>query len=854
MTQEFLTSEDHEYLYNLCQKGHGLLETDKELPVPGTLKKEEILGTSEANQAVVLKKIQGIRNVNALPDNSELSFAHKWLTVIYGENGAGKSGYARILKRACFARHDKEIIHRNIFDPNSSGPAEATFKLGLDLEEKFFKWTDGQQRQAVLANLCVFDSKCTRVIIDEKNEASYLPYGADVFQKLVAIVQEFKNKLEREKPAPVKPEISDLPESTKAGAFFKGLSSKTKDEDLVQWFQWSQQDDDAFNQMNISYAKAQAGDTTKQITALENLKTRFASFRDKFTEHVGLISSESVKNINQLIQSRNTFHKAFEIASRKPDGPLSGIATDEWQALYWAAKDYSTKQAYPGEKFPVTGKDKKCVLCMQSLSEDANLRLKKFHEYMENSAKKSLDDTTKKLAGAIDQIKSVDFEKFCKVGYKDVLDELENRNNGFNKKIDEAVSQFANIRNTLIKAESDKTTCSGEGYNFDFSMMEKFPGIISSEIKNYQQNSNPQGLEKLKTELAESKAKKKFAENKAAITAYIKSLKKLELYENAIRNLNTWSITSKGSSLIKDALTPQLMTALSNELKFLGASYLPLNFKHSGSAGKNLHQMKIDGVANADVKLTEILSEGEQKVIAIAGFLAELNLQDKPAPIVFDDPVSSLDHKFSEKIAVRLVQESAKRQVIIFTHDISFLLDLQEKSEAQGQYCYCINVCREGRAAGITRGEESWHAMPVNKRLDFIDQEITKIASLYQTNQQEYNQRAGVLYGYLRATWEAAIEQCLFNKVVRRFQTEVKTQSLREVTIEKSDYDTIDQGMTKCSKWLIGHDLSKNITDNRPAPCELQEDVKKLRDFVSTIKTRRKNTEVIRKITAPEIG
>lgn len=854
LTQESLTIEDHEYLYNLCKKGHGLLETDKELPVSGTLKKEEILGTSEVNQAIVLKKIQGIRNVNALPDNSELSFAHKWLTVIYGENGAGKSGYARILKRACFARHDKEIIHRNIFDPNLSGPAEATFKLGLVAQEEFSKWTDGQQRQAMLANICVFDSKCARVIIDEKNEASYLPYGADVFQKLAAIVQEFKNKLEREKPLPLKPEISDLPESTKAGLFFKGLNSKTKDEDLTQWFKWSQQEDDTLNQININYAKVQAGDTTKQITALENLKTRFESFKDKFTEHVDLISSESVKNINQLIESRNTLQKAFEIASQKPDGPLPGIATDEWQALYWAAKDYSIKQAYLGEEFPVTGEGKKCVLCMQSLSEDAKRRLNKFHEYMENSAKKSLDDTTKKLAGVIDQIKSVDFKKFCKVDYKDVLDELENRTNGYNKKIDEAVSQFANIRIALIKAESDKTQCSEEGYNFDVSVMDKFPGIISSEKKNYQQNSNPMGFEKLKTELTESKAKKQFAENKAAITAYIESLRKAALYENAVRSLNTRSITDKGSSLIKDALTPQLMTALSNELKFLGASYLPLNLKHSGSAGRNLHQMKMNGVANADIRLTEILSEGEQKVIAIAGFLAELNLQDKPAPIVFDDPVSSLDHKFSEKIATRLVEESAKRQVIIFTHDISFLLDLQEKSEAQGQYSYCINVCREGSAAGIQRGEESWHAMSVNKRLNFIDQEITQIATLYETNQQEYNQQAGVLYDYLRETWEAAIEECLFNKVIRRFQAEVKTQSLREVTIEKSDYDTIDEGMTKCSKWMIGHDLSKKITDNRPAPYEFQEDVKKLRDFVSTIKTRRKVTEVMRQIAVPEIG
>lgn len=156
--------------------------------------------------------------------------------------------------------------------------------------------------------------------------------------------------------------------------------------------------------------------------------------------------------------------------------------------------------------------------------------------------------------------------------------------------------------------------------------------------------------------------------------------------------------------------------------------------------------------------------------------------------------------------------------------------------------------------AGVTRGEESWHAMSVNKRLNYIEQEITKIAGLYQIKQHKYNQQAGILYGYLRETWEAAIEECPFNKVIRRFQAEIKTQSLRDVVIEQSDYNTIEEGMTKCSKWMIGHDLSKQISDNRPAPHELQEDVKILKDFAHTMKTRRKTTQSARQIPIAGIG
>ena len=43
--------------------------------------------------------------------------------------------------------------------------------------------------------------------------------------------------------------------------------------------------------------------------------------------------------------------------------------------------------------------------------------------------------------------------------------------------------------------------------------------------------------------------------------------------------------------------------------------------------------------------LSEILSEGEQKVIALADFLAEAAMPQINAPVIFDDPVNSLDYK-----------------------------------------------------------------------------------------------------------------------------------------------------------------------------------------------------------------
>ena len=62
---------------------------------------------------VYLRQVHGVRHVNALASDQRLTLHRVGLTIIYGDNGSGKSGYARILKKACRARsatRGEEII------------------------------------------------------------------------------------------------------------------------------------------------------------------------------------------------------------------------------------------------------------------------------------------------------------------------------------------------------------------------------------------------------------------------------------------------------------------------------------------------------------------------------------------------------------------------------------------------------------------------------------------------------------------------------------------------------------------------------------------------------------------------
>lgn len=96
-----------------------------------------------------------------------------------------------------------------------------------------------------------------------------------------------------------------------------------------------------------------------------------------------------------------------------------------------------------------------------------------------------------------------------------------------------------------------------------------------------------------------------------------------------------------------------------------------------------------------------MLSEGEQKIAAIAGFFALLDVSPNRSTVVFDDPVTSLDHNWRGATANRIVEEAKKRPVIVFTHDPRFCCFLGERADEHAVPIEYRTVVRRGGKAGI---------------------------------------------------------------------------------------------------------------------------------------------------------
>lgn len=58
---------------------------------------------------VTLSSVTHHRGVNALAPEQTVAFGPN-LTIVFGQNAAGKSGYTRILKRACRSRFTEDVL------------------------------------------------------------------------------------------------------------------------------------------------------------------------------------------------------------------------------------------------------------------------------------------------------------------------------------------------------------------------------------------------------------------------------------------------------------------------------------------------------------------------------------------------------------------------------------------------------------------------------------------------------------------------------------------------------------------------------------------------------------------------
>jgi hypothetical protein len=227
---------------------------------------------------------------------------------------------------------------------------------------------------------------------------------------------------------------------------------------------------------------------------------------------------------------------------------------------------------------------------------------------------------------------------------------------------------------------------------------------------------------------------------------------------------------------------------------------------------------------------------------ALAAFLTELATASHESALVFDDPVSSLDHRWRNKVAERLVAETKRRQIVVFTHDLILVNDLYDLAIGAGVKVWMVTLSRGPAGAGIVAEGLPWRASRIPERIDKLEKAARSARALYDKNDEEgYRNEVLSIYGNLRATWERALEDIVFGGVIHRHRDYIDTKHLRKVTVlEEADCATFEAGFKKCCDLIEVHDPSRGRDADVPPPDEMLRDVQTLKDWAACLRDRQK--------------
>lgn len=668
-------------------------ETKVQLPTLNTQ-------STSNTQNISLKKLQHISGVNALASNQTINFCED-VTILWGLNGAGKSSYFKVLNEIVGGNEKKEILSNIHADQSESIQAKLIYSDGMNKELTF----DNSKRGFEALRLCkVFDSSYLTGLLSQRTQDETIlePLGLHLFKYIAHIIDDFKIRLKSD---------ADVLKNNKPSISNERFSNQLK----VEFEEHNVSESTiTFIHKKFVFTEDSANQLKEKISELETLK------QTNYSDRINLLSAENqeIRKIYDFLKEKTKLEaKAKEIQKMCLEKKKKEVANKETLEKIDILKNHPLSKTTEWKNFISAGaklKEKNqtysnCIYCNQPLQKDAIELVQAYAEYLGDESEDALKTAKSNLANAKRDIStisvSLNIADNLKQKYKDFY--LDNTDTLLITALDEAQKSIAEFKSYLLDLIDEKEH---EKKSIEitpklcFWLVDKFrENARTMRTLNADDTQKNQKIETLENKLKVLLENQSISEQKTAIEKWLE----INQVEKALRKkeeeISTIAVTRLSNKAHDELLTSELNKAFKSELGHLGYKNLSVELVKATS-GKGSNSTKL--ILKNNNSIQNILSEGEQKAVALALFIAEVAVQKSQSPIILDDPVNSLDHKIAANFANRLL--TLDQQLIIFNHNRLFqdafetaktghiCKTINSSCNQQGKHILVYNVCSEG--------------------------------------------------------------------------------------------------------------------------------------------------------------
>lgn len=780
-----------------------------------------------------LQRVEHLCGVNALPEESTLTFG-TGLTIIYGCNGAGKTGFARLIATACFSRNKSDIIS-NIYADTEPKPISAMFHLSVDGTPQEPVVFGPDTEYAELRRISFFDTNGALRRVSETAAFEFRPSGFDVFPEMVRVYGEIGQRLDAkilartrdtkfsdffvDNETPVSKAVAAISGSTDLEVL-RALSGYgptetarllTIDAQLVALKSGSSKE-------TLAALGQARGDIDALVAKLKVLGEAFTGDKEIFRNELGKKAKDTAEDATKL--GIDQFRRAF----------FNAVGSPEWQTFSKAAHALANKE---GASYP-TAEDR-CLLCEQPLNEHSRQHISALLSFVEGDAQRRAASASKAVEGEIAALRVLEIDLFSSESR--VREHVHRLDPSVEDAVVRALLTVQVLRERAIEALQSRVSIDSiPALDGVVQILVELRDRLDNDVTLLQKDDASAAITILELERQTLRHREVFTKLLPTIENHVANAAWCAKAQRAKQALNPRHVTDKEKDLFAAIIGKSYRERLAQECENLNCA-VPVELQTTGQKGKTVRSLQMKG----GYKPACILSEGEQRAVALADFLTEVGLNPANAGIVLDDPVTSQDHERKTAIAARLVVESASRQVIVFTHDLVFLNLLLKYADDRdvGYEAHWMERDHEGRPGRITLGD----VPATSKAYDTTERAMEFFAKAQLLSGKPRHDAISGGMGALRRTIEETIAKRLFKGVVPRWSDRVIVTGLRKIAWDDGLADDLVTIYEELSKYIEGHSHTDEASG---APTELKE----LEKMIQNVDTLIKRSKPDRKVKA----